>query len=71
MSLFPIVTPFIVVAVVLGVIAGIGNILLAVRAAIGGEQASLFPVIVALSLAALITAGAFVISGRGDRGQRE
>jgi hypothetical protein len=72
MSLFPIVAPFIVVVVVLGVIAAIGNILIAVRDAVGGsEQAALYPVIVALALAAVITAGAFIVSARNNGRQQE
>ena len=58
MSLFPLVTPFIVVAAVLGFIWGIGSILLTARSAGGeGDQAALIPVIIALVIAAVITIG--------------
>lgn len=71
MSLFPIITPFIVVAAVVGLITGVGSLLLAVRSAAGeGEQAALLPVIVALVIAAIITVGAFIVSAGGSKQER-
>ncbi len=71
MSVFPFIAPFVVVAAVLGLIWGVGSILLAARAAGGdSEQASLIPVIVALTFAAIITAGAFIVSGQNDKRQQ-
>ena len=70
MSLFPFVAPFIVVAAVVATIWGIGSMLLAVRAAMEGDQATLAPVIVALVIAAIVTAGAFIVSAGGAKQQQ-
>lgn len=68
---FRVLTPFVVVAAVLGLIWAIGSILLAAREAIGeSEQAALIPVFVALALAAIITVGAFIVSAQNDRRQQ-
>lgn len=67
MSLFPFVAPIIVVASVVAAIWGIGSMLLNVRAAMEGDQATLAPVIVALVIAGIVTAGAFIVSAGGGK----